>query len=720
MLSRSKLHRRVPSLSEKVSSGQSSQPPRLSVAGYRHAHFELRHEILQQPLHVLTLEPTARNPHQLVDIDCHWKSGYREHRPNFSSQYYTVDLLLEVSTKPPTGQIEQQKNRQEVDHYQDEDYILELSRTSRSIRHFLSVVHSLSCNEGSANAMLKLVLPSASGYVARADFLEMRLKDCPRVGSFHGFLEPLERCESLNINHLQDYSLLDVIKKSAGVILLKAATAVEEIGSALKFLEKDLEARLNIRWVLDQPICSKRIALVRGRPNAGVGDPVYRAASALGVKLVIVDEESHWLRPDTMENRRRREAFLVTDMNEDHGIVSRIVHSIKQYPLYVDGIFTLSDNFLIAVAAAATQLGLPTCPVSAFETSVDKYLSRLLEADDGQTARVNNIAELKTLMTTQKTTERTFAPRYPMIVKPTKGWSSECVAKVSNEEEMFIAVESACGRHGGSAVIESYIDGPEIDVNFILCHGEIVFVEIVDELPSRGDAKDAAIHDNFSETGLMFPSMLPDEEQRNAITTLRDMLVKLGFVTGSFHVEARIENSSMEYRNVGGVTDLAPASYKPTASPRCRLIEINARPAGFRVTLATKNTYGVDFFAAQILAAVGDLDRLKALSQPFQTTVATNGAQYWSRVVYIAVPRSGIVKQEDACADLLQRCPDLVPYISIAHCYFTKGDWVTSVADGATSFFAHFLVFFRQSRQHAMEIAGRVQAEFRIELEVDC
>ena len=51
---------------------------------------------------------------------------------------------------------------------------------------------------------------------------------------------------------------------------------------------------------------------------------------------------------------------------------------------------------------------------------------------------------------------------YPLIVKPSQGWASEGVTKVTNEVELFAAVAALEPvRPGTQIIIETYLDGPE-------------------------------------------------------------------------------------------------------------------------------------------------------------------------------------------------------------------------------------------------------------------
>ncbi|KAK3307863.1 uncharacterized protein B0T15DRAFT_508388 [Chaetomium strumarium] len=590
------------------------------------------------------------------------------------------------------------------------------------------------------------ILPSTDGYVSRAGFLRLRLQDFPfPISKIRECVEPLRKYTSCKVSSASVNSedgLASLIEQAAGVIQwadLEASVSILDLQRYLLGLTQELRDRLNnAPWLTSHPIARKRVALVRGRPNLTAGGPVYRAAKALGLDLVIVDEEGHWLQADTDENRMHCEAFLATDMTEDAGVVDRIIASITRYPLPIHGVFTLSDNFFVTVAKVAEALGLPASPVSAFETSVDKYRSRLLQDSPGHTARVSSVEELQSLLLPSSSSSSTdllnnnkpaFTPTYPLIVKPTKGWSSECVSKVTCPADLPAAVAKATARHGSAAVIEPFFDGPEIDVNFVLLDGQVLFCEIADEPPCQADARDAGVDATFSPEALTLPSALPSEEQVIARETLRDILVKLGFRTGVFHVEARMVNSNVEYKDLGGgVVDFVPKQEEgllPGEKAACKLVEINARPPGYRVSVPSRHTYGVDFFAAHMLAAVGDAERLRLAARSFDHACEgrTRGTQYWSRLVYVPAPKEGRVRWASSglspCEELKRRRPDLKDRIVVAVDYCAPGEKVTMYTDGARTYVAHLLVCSRVSRRDAIEVGDEVLKAFKIDIEGD-
>lgn len=306
---------------------------------------------------------------------------------------------------------------------------------------------------------------------------------------------------------------------------------------------------------------------------------------------------------------------------------------------------------------------------------------------------------------------KALTPSFPVIFKPTKGWSSECVSKVGSAADLAAAVQKATGRHGGAAVVEPFFAGPEIDVNFVLVDGEVLFSEVADEQPSDADAPGATVDDTFSAEGLILPSALPAEEQKTARATLHRILVDAGFRTGVFHVEARVVDLRCEYGAVGaGLVDLVArpgADGAGAREPSCRLVEINARPPAYRVTLSTRHTYGVDLFAAHMLALAA---AAAAAGRPASS-------QCWSRLLYLSAPASGVVRSEAPCEELKRRRPDLARHVVLSADYCTRGARVAMFAHGARSCVGHVLVCSGASRREALEVGEQVRRQLVLEVE---
>ncbi|KAM3086334.1 hypothetical protein ACMFMF_000285 [Clarireedia jacksonii] len=337
-----------------------------------------------------------------------------------------------------------------------------------------------------------------------------------------------------------------------------------------------------------------------------------------------------------------REAFVPTDITPDENLPERLVSAIRSYGKPFHGTMTASDSRLAAVARAAAQLGFPTNPAEAYDIAGDKFLTRQLEPSISESFECTSVEQVH-----KRIADTSTQPlRFPLMVKPCTGWSSECVSRVDDEAMLLEAVEKACSRHEGSVykslgcVVEPYVSGPEFDTNFVLLDGEIVFSEIADDYPSRGDSgtTEFAANCDFLETQVVSATQLPVKEQAIVREQIHASILRQGFISGVFHCEGRVRDSTVGFRRnpSTGHIELVPAGTRSPPKPSAYLIENNARPPGYMVSSLARLMYGTDYFAIQMLWALGseEIGRFKAMATPF-----LNGAQYYSMVQYVSPDR---------------------------------------------------------------------------------
>lgn len=366
----------------------------------------------------------------------------------------------------------------------------------------------------------------------------------------------------------------------------------------------------------------------------------------------------------------------------------------------------------------AQNLGLPTAPASAYAKATDKYSTRVSEGDDELAICVSGVEELREKL---KSPEESVKLQYPSVVKPCSGSGSNCVAKVSDETELFQAVNKAQSRIIGyegdvpivaQIVIEPYIEGPEVDANFVLWNGEILFFEVSDDFPSSADKNNATLKDDFQETMFVYPSQLPKAELELLQSSLCASVLRLGFRSGIFHVEARVRNSSMHYVDSDGMFELEPRSTSLTRNPSAFLIEINARPPAYHGCMTIASTYGIDYFAQHILHALDDETRFRALACPF-----AGGPQYTSALILIMPEKGGILTSPDPAKGLQQRRPELMENVILYREWFKEGD-VVPAPDGTTmAFLTCLAVFLRDGRKALLRLADTMRKEWRHTIE---
>ena len=633
--------------------------------------------------------------------------------------YRTLDLLFSKATG--SGNIEipgkESLGGQNGLLVSRHDHPPERLLTSSPVNDFLTSGLDGVRNQGAEErhvAAFKLILPTIDGYLIRSDFLEKRLSGSRLVAKAAGFVAPREGFK-FSVNDGSDIPEVQALLATAigGILLWKVQHELPDTTIAL--LETELHNRITFPWFSPSPISRKRLAFVEARQGIDISKRMWEAAAALGIDLVVIDKPGHWLEDDHGLYAHFREAFIPTDISVDQGFTDRIISAVRSYPHPIDGVMTVSDSRLIGVAKACEILKLPTSPSTSYILAADKYKTRMMEPIHEGAFQVSSVPELQARLNESNNPPLT----YPLIVKPTLGWGSECVTRVASESELISAVDKASARHALSpqqsrtVAIEPYIDGPEVDVNFVILKGEVLFFSAIDDFPSTGDSETVTSASNFLETQMMTPSRLPAAELAALKESVHQSILRQGFTSGCFHCEARLWNSHAEYRTVNGLLDLyeKPRDRKPTGEPGVWLLEINARPPGYMETAADALVYGVDYFGLQMLFSLGREAHFPALTSPFR-----NGPQYNLLVQFVPQDRVGIMKSEDTGAELLAKNPDIAKNVPEYKTWVKKGGKLLGPAASEPLWLSYFLVV-HEERTECLRIGGQILERYQYEME---
>ncbi|KAK2613014.1 hypothetical protein QQS21_000943 [Conoideocrella luteorostrata] len=633
--------------------------------------------------------------------------------PVIGKTWQSIDIALEQVTLHHTIRaLNHQDNVSLLQLDEEDGNTNTLPESVFSAKAFEFFLHCLRTAAGKNNGRLvKLIVPLQEGYLVRSDIIPLRLQDSQYVEVATSFADPLQvyRRSSVPLPDSLDISKL-FSTSTAGLLLRQDidVSADEGIFEALSLaVESDLDNRLSFPWILPELPMRKTLVLVdsnSAHPEDGLG--FYIAARELGINVVVLDNAGHWL--DEPEHAHWREAFVPMRLTNppSKNLATHILNSVKAYGRPVDGIITFADTFWPYIAQAAQELGIETASPDAFRIATNKYLTSKYVGHEAYHA--SSLDEALVIA------ENNNLP-YPLIIKPCDGWSSEGVSRIDSQDMLETAIKSIhSSRHGNDFVMEKYCDGPEVDINFVLLDGELLFFEVCDDLPKSADINGPSIGSltNFHELNSVYPSILPEKEIKTLRDGFLDTLLRLGLRNGIMHLEGRVEHCSVEYKTRDGIIDLAPRDSEQAHEPTAWLIEINPRPLGMTGSQIIESTYGIDYWGLASLIAVGDKARVRALSQPFKY-----GPQYTCVMVFIPVdfPSScqGIFNSDDICADLKARRPDLARQISRCACLFKRGQKAPHPSTGRNTFLAYFNVFSREGRKAALELARQVREEVR-------
>ncbi|MDQ0585432.1 ATP-grasp domain-containing protein [Streptomyces rishiriensis] len=266
---------------------------------------------------------------------------------------------------------------------------------------------------------------------------------------------------------------------------------------------------------------------------------------------------------------------ITADTNDTDDLLPQIerLHEVLRF----DGVLTSCDYYLPMAARIAGRLGLPGSDPEAVEAACRKDATRRVLADAGVPGPRFAVHE--------EWADIARAAReigYPLVVKPVDLCAGMYVRRIDDEAQLALAVRAltdfpvnARGQRRVPAVLlEELLDGPEVSVETVSHAGAVHVVGVTDKSIGGAPA--------FIETGHMFPAALPPADTEAAEQTALAALKALGLVDGVVaHTEVKLTS----------------------AGPR--VVEVNPRPAGNRITELVRHVTGVDLAAAFVEVSLG-------------------------------------------------------------------------------------------------------------------
>ncbi|MEU2391330.1 ATP-grasp domain-containing protein [Streptomyces sp. NPDC007369] len=266
--------------------------------------------------------------------------------------------------------------------------------------------------------------------------------------------------------------------------------------------------------------------------------------------------------------------IVTADTNDTAALLERLegLHAVLGF----DGVVSSCDYYLPAVAHAARRLGLPGPAPEAVEAACRKDLTRrVLAGADVPGPRFALCAGAG---------EAAVAAReigYPLVVKPVDLCAGMLVRAVRDERELELACQAlaefpvnARGQDRAPVILlEELLHGPEISVETVSFDGATHVVGLTDKSIGGEPA--------FIETGHMFPAGIGPAPASEAAETALRAVKALGLDQVVCHTEIKL-------------TPDGP-----------RLVEVNPRPAGNRITELVRHVTGVDLAAACVDVALG-------------------------------------------------------------------------------------------------------------------
>ena len=243
----------------------------------------------------------------------------------------------------------------------------------------------------------------------------------------------------------------------------------------------------------------------------------------------------------------------------------------------IDGICTIaSDVAAPTVAYVAEQMGLVGNSYEASLRANNKWLMRQAFTKANVPCPQHMCVTNMDIDTIQ--TQMTL----PLIVKPSDRSGSLAVNKITDWAQLPAALQEAqTASFKGEAMVEEFIDGREISVEFISYHGKHYPLQITDKVTTGAP--------HFVELEHHQPSTLSTETYATIYTITEHALDSLGITNGASHAE-----------------------YKITDDGRIYVMEIGARMGGdFIGSDLVQLSTGYDFVKGVIDVALGNFEEPK-------------------------------------------------------------------------------------------------------------
>ncbi|MEV7298860.1 ATP-grasp domain-containing protein [Streptomyces clavifer] len=285
----------------------------------------------------------------------------------------------------------------------------------------------------------------------------------------------------------------------------------------------------------------------------------------------------HYLRsaPEGTEHPLLTARNVVTAPTNDVGTLLPQAERLHE-ALRFDGVITSCDYYLPTAARIAARLGLPGPAAEAMENACRKDATRrILDAAGLPGPRFAVCADAVAAA------EAARAIGYPLVVKPVDLCAGMLVRRVDDETELAAACDALAGFPVNARgqlrtphiLLEEFLRGPEVSVETVSYAGTTHVVGVTDKSVGGAPA--------FIETGHMFPAALGPDDLAAATGTALRAGAALGLDDVVAHTEIKL-------------TPDGP-----------RVVEVNPRPAGNRITELVRHVTGIDLAAACVDVALG-------------------------------------------------------------------------------------------------------------------
>ncbi|GAB2808121.1 ATP-grasp domain-containing protein [Streptomyces daliensis] len=310
-----------------------------------------------------------------------------------------------------------------------------------------------------------------------------------------------------------------------------------------------------------------------------------------------------------------------------------------------DGVLTSCDYYLPTVARLAEHLGLPGPSADSVARACRKDETRRALEDAGVPGpRFAVCTDWAAVVSSAREIG------YPLVLKPVDLCAGMYVRRVDDEVALARAYRDLDGfpvnargqRRVTSVLLEELLEGPEVSVETVSFAGTAHVVGVTDKSIGGAPA--------FVETGHMFPARLAPGQAEAAADTALAALKGLGLDQVVAHTEIKL-------------TPDGP-----------RVVEVNPRPAGNRITELVRHVTGIDLAAACVDVALGRAPELG----PRATGVDS------AAIGFLLPEEEGVLEGFDG-AEALEECP------GVLEVQFAKAGTAVRPADSNNTYLGHVM-----------------------------
>ncbi|WP_245717729.1 ATP-grasp domain-containing protein [Nocardia jejuensis] len=266
--------------------------------------------------------------------------------------------------------------------------------------------------------------------------------------------------------------------------------------------------------------------------------------------------------------------IVTAETNDEAGLLPRV--QLLHGALAFDGVMSSCDYYLPTVAAVAAELGLPGPSREAVAAACDKARTRRICGAAGVPG-----PEFALAADSDELIDAADRIGYPVVVKPVDLCGGMFVRRVNDAVELRAAVAEIAGfpvnargqARSADVLVEECLTGPEFSVETVTFGGDTTVIGVTD--------KQVVGAPWFIEAGHMFPAALDPELETRIAEVACAAIAALGLDDTVAHTEIKL--------TAGGP----------------RLVEVNPRPAGNRITELVRRVTGIDLAAVYADLALG-------------------------------------------------------------------------------------------------------------------